>query len=81
MSTPYRLDVSWREWYYGPGPSPEGYSVGDHVPMREDRITPTDVEAVTATLDGRLPTTAYSVEGIRELAEDVLGAVLGRGAA
>lgn len=76
-SKPFRMDVSWREWYYEPGPSPEGAQVGDHIPMREDCITTADVDAVAGVLDDALPNGKYSVEGVRELAEDVLAAVLG----
>jgi hypothetical protein len=44
----YRLDVSWREWYYvnaDGGELPEGTKVGNAVAMREDRVLDSDVRA------------------------------------
>lgn len=37
MPEPFRMDVSWREWFYeaGPHPATDGLSVGDHLPMVE----------------------------------------------
>jgi hypothetical protein len=50
VSEPFRMDVSWREWYYEPGPAPGGLRVGDSLRVREDRLTASDIEAAKAAI-------------------------------
>lgn len=83
LRQPYRARMSWREWYYGDEKPPPGTQIGDSIPVREDRATEADVEAVAKRLAERdLNVNGEEIvgpmcEGFKDEARTLLMLVLG----